>query len=85
MIRLIATTGPRDPVGAQVTITIGKQKKFFQLMAGNGFQCSNERTISCGLGDAVVVDELQVRWPNGKTTVQTNLPAMQEHLVIESE
>ncbi len=85
VLRLIATTGPRDPVGAQVTITIGKRKKYFQLMAGNGFQCSNERMISCGLGDAAVVDEVQVRWPNGKTTLQTNLPAMEEHLVIESQ
>lgn len=85
VLRLIATTGPRDPVGAQVTITIGKRKKYFQLMAGNGFQCSNERMISCGLGDAAVVDEVHVRWPNGKTTVQTNLPAMEEHLIIESQ
>jgi thioredoxin-like negative regulator of GroEL len=64
-LRLVGMASERDAIGAMVTARIGGRKIMRQLTAGDGYQASNERTLSFGLGRAESIDELEVRWPSG--------------------
>ena len=64
---------PRDPVGAILVVKTGSQTRMFQLSSGEGFSIQNSRTVNIGLGDFTQIDELEIRWPGGKTTVKKGI------------
>ena len=74
-IRLRATTTARDAIGSVVVVESQSGKWTKQLVAGDGFQASNERMLHFGLGPGETVASLQVTWPSGRTTKLQNLPA----------
>ena len=61
-----------DGEGARVfaTATIGGEvSEQFRLMSwGSNFESSSELSVHFGLGDAAVVDEVRVEWPDGSVT-----------------
>jgi thioredoxin-like negative regulator of GroEL len=73
----------RDAIGTVVQITSGGRAHIRQLMAGDGYQCSNERRMVFGLGDAEVLDEIQVRWPSGLEQTFRDIQSDQELIVVE--
>ena len=54
-----------------------------QLTAGDGFQASNERMLTFGLGDAERVDALEVQWPSGLRQEYHDLAVDREWMLIE--
>ena len=66
-IRLVATQSARDAIGTIVTAVIGEESRVYQLTAGDGYQCSNERLIQIGCGPERQIDRLTVEWPSGQT------------------
>lgn len=55
----------RDAIGSEVTVVSGQEKYVKQLVAGDGFESSNERRLLFGLGKAKSIDEIRVHWPTG--------------------
>ncbi len=49
-LKLIGTSSNRDAIGATVRIRCGQRTQFQQLMAGDGYQCCNERQLTFGVG-----------------------------------
>lgn len=68
-LRLVGTTSERDALGAKVTVTTPAQSWTHQLLAGDGYEVTNQKLLTFGLGAEQVLDEVQVSWPSG--TVQT--------------
>ncbi len=66
-IQLVGTTSPRTPIGAIVRLTSPKTNMTIQLMAGDGYQCSNEAKIHLGLGTDRLPVQGTVTWPSGNT------------------
>ncbi len=64
---------PRDPIGATVSVTTGEQTRQFRLSAGEGFAVQNSRTIQIGMGSEPQIDQLKIRWPSGKITVEKEI------------
>lgn len=81
-VRLRATSSSRDAIGATVTV-VASQTLVKQLTAGDGYQASNERRLVFGLGTAVSVRELRIRWPSGHAESFHSLRADGEYLVVE--
>jgi hypothetical protein len=65
-VRLRGVTQSRDAVGAIVSVTSGQRVWTRQLMAGDGFQASNERSLTFGLGHDTSVSQLDIHWPGGR-------------------
>ena len=84
-IRLRGTKSSRDAIGAQVTVIVGDRRLVRQLVAGDGYQASNQRQLIFGLGDAAAVESLQIRWPSGVEQSWSELPINAEFLVLESD
>ncbi|MBX3444427.1 MAG: CRTAC1 family protein, partial [Planctomyces sp.] len=73
----------RDAISVRIRVTAGGRTLHKQLTAGDGFECSNERRLVFGLGDAAIVDEVHVRWPNGDEQTFSQLPVDREFRFVE--
>jgi tetratricopeptide (TPR) repeat protein len=80
---LRGTRTNRDAIGAQVRIDAADHRLTQQLLAGDGFQCSNERCLSFGTGEATKVNGIQVTWPDGSTDELPELKTGADYLVIQ--
>jgi len=55
-----------DGIGASVYVTANNTRQRVDRFAGGSFASSSDPRLHFGLGAANKVDDLQVRWPNGK-------------------
>jgi len=75
-----------DGIGARITVTIDGVSRFADLRAGGtGFAASGPPEVHFGLGDASVVDLLEVRWPDGRVSEVTDLAGSQRVWLSRSE
>ena len=55
----------RDAIGARITIWCGDKMQIREVNGGNGDHSQEPFRQHFGLGQAKVIDQLQIRWPNG--------------------
>jgi hypothetical protein len=65
-IRLVGRNSNRSATGARVILESGGMQRRMDLNGGDGFYCTNERTLCFGLG-ASSSGKLQISWPSGVT------------------
>lgn len=82
-IRLIGTTVDRDAVGTMVTVSADDQTWTKQITLGNGYESTNERLLTFGLGSRESVDQVKIRWTSGETHVLTRVPLNEELIVLQ--
>ena len=82
-LKLVATVGDRDAIGATVTMKVGGRKHYAQLTAGDGFMCSIQRRISIGMGEAAEANEVVVTWPSGTRQTFGTFAAGFDYLLVE--
>jgi enediyne biosynthesis protein E4 len=56
---------PRDAVGATVYLTANKIKQRGDVVSGGSYESTNDPRVHFGLGDATVIDAIEVHWPSG--------------------
>ncbi|MEO8493527.1 MAG: FG-GAP-like repeat-containing protein [Planctomycetota bacterium] len=82
-LSLVGVDTNRDAIGTVVRMTCGDRTSVRQLTAGDGFQCSNERRLVFGLGNATVVGKLELLWPSGLVQTFNDIHSDQELIVVE--
>ena len=74
-----AAPGPhrstREALGAAVTVVAEGLSRTQVVSAGYSFLSSGPRELYFGLGDAERADRVSVRWPSGRVTERSNVPA----------
>lgn len=83
--RLIGTTVDRDAVGTSVTVSAGEETWVKQITLGNGYESTNERLLTFGLGSRESIDRVTIVWLTGETQVLTEVPVNAEISVIEGQ
>jgi len=74
---------PRDAVGATIYLTADKMRQRGDVLSGGSFASTNDPRVHFGLGDATVIDEIEVHWPSG---AKERFPAPQiDHIVTLTE
>jgi enediyne biosynthesis protein E4 len=63
---LEGTKSNRDGVGARVTITAGGRRRMAERIGGGSYQSANDPRLHFGLGEAGMVESVEVRWPSGQ-------------------
>jgi tetratricopeptide (TPR) repeat protein len=81
--RLEGTISNRDAVGAIVTIRAGGVAQTRQRLGGGSYQSASDGRIHVGLGTASRIEQVEVRWPSGKTDRWTDLAADTGYLLLE--
>lgn len=89
LIRLEGRSSNRSGIGAYVeaTATIGGRSVRLTrwLWPATGYASANEPTIHFGLGDAVVVEALEIRWPSGTVDRYADLEPNTRYVAVEGE
>jgi len=83
-IKLCGTRSARDAHGTVVSVTAGERQLTRQMVAGSGYQASNQKQLIFGLGAAQQVD-VQVRWPSGLEQLFQKVDANQHLVFIEGQ
>ena len=80
-----------DGIGARVKVTTrldGNMKATVQVQevrAGSSYLSMDSIDLEFGLGDAAMVDEINIQWPSGRTQVIRDIPANQVLTITEPE
>lgn len=64
-------------IGAKITITTNGVKQYQELYTSRGFISSVQNVINFGLGNATVIDEILIEWPNQNITKLTDVESNQ--------
>lgn len=67
----------RDAVGARIRVRAGGRTQTAERDGGNSFAGQSDPRVHFGLGQAAVIEELEVRWPSGQVQRLVNSPADQ--------
>ncbi|SDY73672.1 Repeat domain-containing protein [Rhodonellum ikkaensis] len=76
-IQLIGKNRNTAAVGTQIRLKVGDQIFYQEQMPNRGFQSSVDPKLTFGLGTVDQLDEVQVRWPDGKVTILKEILADQ--------
>ena len=76
-IRLIATKGTTDAIGARVKVTTGDLTQTREVKSGDGYLSQRDLTLHFGIGDYEQIDSIEVQWQNGVKQLIKSAPANQ--------
>jgi hypothetical protein len=82
-IKTIGTKSDRDGFGTRVEITAAGSTRYAEVRAGSSFESSNDPRLHFGLGSAIRVESIVIRWPSGHVDKLGPEPADQELVVQE--
>jgi hypothetical protein len=73
----------RLALNARVRLTAGPLVQLAEVLSGGSYLSQNDLRLHFGLGDRDKADKAEIRWPDGKVEVLTNLPAEKYYYVRE--
>jgi hypothetical protein len=77
MLQLVGTVSNRDAIGCTVKLTAGGMNQIRWRMSSAGYLSQGDHRLHFGLGDAMHVDKIEIRWPTGKTQIRENIKVNQ--------
>ncbi|HAO47199.1 MAG TPA: hypothetical protein DCQ97_09750 [Chitinophagaceae bacterium] len=89
-LKLVGNTANRSAIGARVKIKTkmadGSIQLFYHTVSTGGSFGSSPLRIEAGLGKAVSIEEIEIKWPNEKHSVEIiSNPSMNTSLVIKEK
>ncbi len=73
---------PRDAIGATVYVTADGMRQRGDVMSGGSYESSNDQRLHFGLGQATVVNDVEIHWPNGPVE-HVKLPSVDRIFMVE--
>ena len=73
-VALAGTKSNRSGIGARVLVTAAGRTRIGEVMSGGSYYSQNSLVLHFGLGDAGLVDQLEIRWPSGLVEKWKALP-----------
>ena len=64
-LKLVGVKSNRDAIGAQVEIATESGKQYASVTTASSYQSSSDPRLHFGLGNAVSVKSIRIRWPSG--------------------
>ena len=81
--QLVATDASRDAVGSIVRFDCGNRNRILWAMSGDGYLCSNEKTLRAGLGEDNEIRNVTVTWQDGSVDEFGTLSGDQRYLLVQ--
>jgi enediyne biosynthesis protein E4 len=84
ILNLVGVADNRDGLGTKVKITTSHGSQYNEATTAVGYNSSSDKRVHFGLGDATVVDRIELAWPTGVKQLLTHVSADQILTVRES-
>ena len=75
---------PRDAFGATMLVRIGETKRMFTHLCSEGLSSQNSAWRHIGLGESAKIDQIEITWPSGKKTIETDIAAGTRLVIFEN-
>jgi len=75
IIKLVGTRDNRDGLGAKIRVTTAQGVQHNHATTAVGYNSSSDKRVHFGLGEAAVVDRIDVVWPSGHKQTLLNVKA----------
>jgi hypothetical protein len=89
LFRMVGTRSNKAAIGARVTVTIaaasGTTSKMDEVRGGGSYLSSNDQRLHFGLGNASVMQRVQIRWPSGLVEELKDVPADAIYTIVEGQ
>ena len=82
--KLVGTNSDRDATTTIVRLTNGDWKRSRQLVAGDGYQCSNEKKLVFGIAERATVN-VTIDWPDGSNQTFKDISTGREYLIRQGD
>jgi Flp pilus assembly protein TadD len=82
-LRLSATAGNRDAIGARVIVETDRFTRTRIVQAGSGFISQHSKELLIGLGASQTIRTLTIEWPSGSRQVWRDVPMNMRWRVVE--
>lgn len=73
VVQLVGSRTNRSGIGSRVLLTAGGRTQTREVHHGSGFLSSPPPEAHFGLGDSLVVERIEIRWPSGERETFENL------------
>jgi hypothetical protein len=84
-VELIGKGGQTDAIGATLTLSYGNQKLVRINHWSNTYLSNNDPRVHFGLSDALKVEKLEIKWPNGSIEVFEDIAINQYLRIFEGK
>ena len=65
LLQLKGTQSNSSAIGARVTVTSNGHVQYSEVHSGGSYLSQNDLRLHFGLGNAKIIDSIQIRWPSG--------------------
>jgi hypothetical protein len=83
ILKLVGVKSNRDSLGTKVKISTSHGDQYNEATTAVGYNSSSDKRVHFGLGDATVIDKIELAWPSGVKQILTNVKADQILTVTE--
>jgi enediyne biosynthesis protein E4 len=84
ILKLVGVVDNRDGLGTRVKITTANGVQYNEATTTVGYNSSSDKRVYFGLGDATVVDQIELAWPTGVRQVLNGVMADQILTIVQS-
>jgi len=84
-VRVVGSRSNRDGLGVRVTVTAAGRTQVREVKSGSSYLGQNDLRVHVGLGDAIRVDRIDLRWPTGTMETIRDVPANQIVTITEGK
>jgi len=84
ILKLVGTQDNRDGLGTKVKITTTEGVQYNHATTAVGYSSSSDKRVHFGLGNAAIIDRIEISWPTGVKQVLTHVRADQVLTIVES-
>jgi hypothetical protein len=85
LFKLVGVKSNRAAIGARVTIRAGGVKQLSEVRGGGSYLSQNDLRLHFGLGSALKMETVEIRWPSGRVETLENVAADSIYTIVEGE
>jgi hypothetical protein len=85
LFKLVGAKSNRAAIGARVTIRAGGVKQLSEVRGGGSYLSQNDLRLHFGLGSALRMETVEIRWPSGRVETLENVAADSICTIVEGE
>ena len=84
-LRLVGAKDNRDGLGTKIKIATARGVQYNHATTAVGYSSSSDKRVHFGLGEADVIDKIELWWPTGVRQVLTHVQADQVLTIVEDQ